>query len=159
MTLREKLLLKFRKSKVVRIRIYHNDHRISEHYDIPTNQQISVSTGTYTITRDNYFIQGGIPTYTYAEDDTAPMDPIKLQEGKTDKAINAKEVKALIERQDIQNVMQTIKGGNENKMMMIVMFIMVVVIGVAFYFMYEEMQTLQNEIGRLTDYYFGGERP
>lgn len=149
MRIREKLLLLFYRSKVVRIRIYQNDHRISDKIAIPKDGLVSTGRGTYTITKVNYFFEGkkAIPTYTYVENETSPIDPIKMLEGKAEPAISAKEIKALVERKDIKDVMLSAEGRSEMQIILFALLGFAVLLGIGGYFLYAEI-TAQSELLR-----------
>ena len=158
MTFKEKLLIKFKRNKVVRIRVYQKDHRISEYIDIPKNKQITIESGTYVITQSNFFFEKGIPTYSYAEDDASPIDPSAILKGNGKQSISAPEIKKLVESHLVQKVLDAASDKNENPNILLIAVAAVGIISaIGSYLVYTEAMEIMQLIREMHQYFLGGE--
>ena len=156
MTLKEKLILKFKKSQAVRVRIYTNDHRVVEKVVIPNNSQVTVSKGVYVLSKEKYTIEKGIPTYTFIEDRPDAIDLVtEIEYGESD-AWTAKEVKAHVESNYLQKIMETAEGGTSINLQNILIGVTVLIMLIGFYFLYQEIASLQELINDIHEIYYTG---
>ena len=157
---KEKLRLRFKKSKCVRLRIYDNEHRSFDKIVIPKGGQVKLSEGLYTLSKDKFTIEGGIPTFTYVEDRPDPVDMVNVIDYDGSDAMTAQQVKSLIESNDLRTVMESAEGSTPFDIKMILSVVTILALIIGMYLMHQEIVAVQQTVQDLHQIYYpqtGGE--
>lgn len=142
----------FKKNRAVRAIIHYPDHRVRSFWAIPKENLITIAEKTYRCdTRVDYFnIWNGIPCFTYIVDQ---VEPVRLDE-ETPSKMSSDEFNVAINNRVVREVF----AAADKKMDLITavivgMVAVVIIVGIAGYFIYQEMQTMKTSLDLLKDYF------
>jgi len=147
----EWLIKHFYKNKAIRAIIHYPDHRIRLYWCIPVNGNVTINNKTYSCdaNRDYFSLFNRIPTFTYQVD---KIEPLRFDDIKPS-AYSASEYNTAINNKIVRDIF----SANDNKKMDLVsavivgMVAIVLIVGVAMFFLYKEVEALKTMIAEIRE--------
>lgn len=150
MTFKEKLILRFKKSKAVGCILVWKDHRITEHIVTYEGDYIVIGNKRFTINKDKVFYRRGIPYFIYYANDpeplpldtkgtpidaVAPIDPTAWKPS----PIDSTDFQTAIDSKVIKEVLSA--SNEDQKLMMVVIMVGIIILaalGGLYYYLTEQ---------------------
>ena len=151
MSIRERLLLRFKKNQVVKVYILEDDRRMHTFYDLPRKDgTINIDGGKYKLDKNNFVYEKGIPAYFFQKQDPTALP---LYKHDTKMEITATELRDYVDSGLGREAVNGLKD-EDSVMKVMVMLIVLVIVGFAImgYLMMSEIGTLRE---LLNEVYFG----
>ena len=140
----------FCKNKAIRAIIHYPDHRIRLYWCIPINGNVTINNKTYSCdaNRDYFSLLNRIPTFTYQVDKIEPLrfddiEPSAYSAAEYNTAINNKIVRDIFSASDKKTDLVT--------SVIVGMVAIVLIVGVAAFFMYKEIESIKTVIAEIRE--------
>ena len=141
------ILKHFYKNKIICVQLYHPDRRLTSHYVIPTGNTAQVGKLSFHLDTEHMYLSKGIPTFTYNSLDPASI-PIQLEpaDWKNSK-ISANAFNDAIDETITSKIITGFNTKISTEMMMMLLGgVMIAAIGVLWYMLSQDIQSLQNAL-------------
>jgi len=146
MTFKEKLLVRFKKKKVVRFIITQKDKRVTERIVIPKSQGFcELGDKTFRIDSENVFYgDKNIPTYLFYEEEATAFNALDPKKWK-DQTSSPEALQTALNQRIAKDIIEATSGTDSTKLLTIVLLILTLIAVAGFgYFVYEQLNEIMQ---------------
>jgi len=153
MKFREKLLIIFRRNKVVRLIITQKDKRVTERIVIPKSKGFcKLDDKTFRIDSENVFYgDKKIPTYLFYEEEATAFNALDPKKWK-DKTSSPEDLETALNQSIAKDIIEATSGADSTKVLTIILLILTLLAVAGFgYFVYEQLNEIMQYLADLSN--------